>query len=248
MEQSEILIKSTLDGTMQPSLFYKANGEEKRPLLVGLHTWSFDRFNQIENMLPFAEENNFNLLLPEFRGANLAGNPECQKACGSSFACQDVMDAIQYVIDNENADAENVFLLGASGGGMMALLLAGKHPESFKAVGAFVPVCDLIEWQTHGYGKHIIACCGTEEEMRNRSPISYVEGIAKSNTKIFHGKFDPFVPRAHSIDLYKKIITINPDAHVYLDIFDGGHEMDMVLASHWILKQYKNRANVKVTT
>ena len=131
MEQKEILVTSTLDKTEQPSLFYGAVGAEKRPLLVGLHTWSFGRANQIKNMLPFAEKHNFNLLLPEFRGPNLSNNPDCKKACGSEFARQDVMDAINYVIENENVDSENVFLLGASGGGMMALLLVGKHPEKF---------------------------------------------------------------------------------------------------------------------
>ena len=58
MQQQEIYIKSTIDDTMQPSLFYKADGEEKRPLLVGLHTWSADRFNQIKVMLPYAEKFN----------------------------------------------------------------------------------------------------------------------------------------------------------------------------------------------
>ena len=72
MKQTEILVKSTLDGTMQPSLFYKSPNAN-RPLLVGLHTWSYDRFNQIENMLPFAEKNDFNQLLPEFL---LKGSPE----------------------------------------------------------------------------------------------------------------------------------------------------------------------------
>ena len=33
MQQREILIKSTMDGTMQPSLFYKSESKEKRPLL-----------------------------------------------------------------------------------------------------------------------------------------------------------------------------------------------------------------------
>ena len=51
MQQQEIFIKSTLDGTMQPSLFYASASAQKRPLLVGLHTWSYDRFNQISNML-----------------------------------------------------------------------------------------------------------------------------------------------------------------------------------------------------
>lgn len=40
----EVWISSTMDGTRQPSLFYQAEGEN-RPLLVGLHTWSYDRYN-----------------------------------------------------------------------------------------------------------------------------------------------------------------------------------------------------------
>ena len=68
MQQTEIWIPSTMDSTLQPSLFYRSDLSGKRPLLVGLHTWSWDRFNQIENMLPLAEKLGFHLLLPEFRG------------------------------------------------------------------------------------------------------------------------------------------------------------------------------------
>ena len=71
---------------MQPSLFYKSETSEKRPLLVGLHTWSHDRYNQINNMLPYAQKYDFNLLLPEFRGDNLKKNPICTQACGSIYA------------------------------------------------------------------------------------------------------------------------------------------------------------------
>jgi hypothetical protein len=42
----EILVKSTIDGSSQPSLFHKAGGRDSKPLLVGLHTWSADRFSQ----------------------------------------------------------------------------------------------------------------------------------------------------------------------------------------------------------
>lgn len=40
MRQTEIFVKSTKDESMQPSLFFKSETNEKRPLLVGLHTWS----------------------------------------------------------------------------------------------------------------------------------------------------------------------------------------------------------------
>ena len=249
MVQQEIFIQSTLDGSMQPSLFYKSGSPEKRPLLVGLHTWSFERSNQIKNMLPLAEKYDFNLLLPEFRGKNLSSNPICQQACGSELAKQDIQDAIDYLIEQDLVDKENIFLLGLSGGGHMALLMAGKCPEYFKAIGAYVPITDLARWtqENSGYAPHVIACCGTEEEMLRRSPIAYVDTIAKANLKIFHGKADPIVPVSHSIRLFNTIVEKYPKARVFLDIFDGGHEIDLQTAEYWIISQYKPAEKTLVT-
>lgn len=235
---------------MQPSLFYKCEFGEKRPLLVGLHTWSFDRFNQIENLLPMAKRLGFNLLLPEFRGANLDSNPECAKACGSQYAKADIKDAIDCVIENENADGDNVFLLGLSGGGHMALLMAGAYPEYFKAVGAFVPITNLEKWvkQNEGYARHVLACCGGDKrEMEKRSPMHYIDAIARANVKIFHGKRDTVVPPSHSLELFSAVMKKHPDASIYLDIFDGGHEIDLEVAEHWIVSQYKKSKNASVT-
>ena len=247
MKQTEILVKSTLDGSMQPSLFYKAEG--KRPLLVGLHTWSHNRFNQIDNMLPFAEKYNFNLLLPEFRGSNLVSNPACKDACGSEKAKRDIKDAIDFLVENENIDRENIFLLGLSGGGHMSLLMAGYIPEYFKAIGAYVPIADLSKWseQNAGYREHIFACCGDEEEMRKRSPKSYVDTIAKANLKIFHGKFDKVVPVSQSLELFDELMDKYPESRVFLDVFDGGHEIDMEAAMYWIISQYKETEKTAVT-
>lgn len=250
MEQREILVKSSFDGTMQPSLFYKSVSKSKRPLLVGLHTWSFDRFNQINNMLPVAEKYDFNLLLPEFRGSNLNSNLNCTLACGSEYAKQDIKDAIDYLLDNEEIDTDNIFLLGLSGGGHMALLMAGMCPEYFKAIGAYVPITDLTKWveESEGYRRHILACCGDSiEEMLKRSPISYLDTIAKANLKIFHGKHDPVVPVSHSMKLYNALMEKYPSASVYLDIFDGGHEIDMQTAVYWIMSQYKNTEKTAIT-
>jgi len=250
MKQTEILVRSTMDGSMQPSLFYKSSTNSKRPLLVGLHTWSHDRFNQINNMLPYAEKYDFNLLLPEFRGSNLKTNPVYTQACGSECAKQDIKDAIDYVIKNENVDKDNIFLLGLSGGGHMSLLMAGFCPEYFKAIGSYVPITDLEKWtkQNKDYCEHVLACCSDDvDEMKKRSPLSFVDNIAKANLKIFHGKFDPVVPLSHSLELYEKIMSRYPDARVFLDIFDGGHEIDMETAFYWILSQYKGVKKVKVT-
>lgn len=249
MEQKEIWVPSSFDGTLQPSLFYKSKSNEKRPLLVGLHTWSYGRYNQIENMLPYAEKYDFNLLLPEFRGANLLSNPYRQYACGSEYAKQDVQDAIEHVIANEAVDEENVFLLGCSGGGHMALLMAGKCPELFKAVGAYVPITDLHLWieQNKDYAPHVKACCGNEREMLVRSPVYYKDKISRANLKIFHGKFDSVVPVAQSVSFYNELLKDYPNASIYLDVFDGGHEMDMEQAMYWLLSQYERKDKIQVT-
>ena len=250
MTQTEIWVTSTLDGTQQPSLLYRSPSPEKRPLLVGLHTWSHGRFNQIGNMLPYAEKYDFNLLLPEFRGSNLTENPNRKQACGSEYAKQDIKDAIDYVIRHENVDADSVFLLGLSGGGHMSLMMAGMIPEYFAAIGASVPITDLRCWAKENaeYREHILACCGDdEEEMLRRSPVAYLDTIARANLKIFHGKFDPVVPVSHSLNLYGQLMAKYPKCRVFLDIFDGGHAIDMEAAMYWLLTQYRKKELTKVT-
>ena len=197
-----------------------------------------------------AEKYCFHLLLPEFRGSNLKSNPNCTHACGSEYAKQDIKDAIDYLLENEEIDRDNIFLLGLSGGGHMALLMAGMCPECFKAIGAFVPITDLEKWaaENEGYRPHILSCCGgSAEEMKKRSPINYIDRIASSNLKLFHGKYDDVVPVSHSLELFNAILEKHPAASVYLDIFDGGHEMDMESATHWILSQYQKEQKIKIT-
>lgn len=249
----EIYITSSLDKTEQPSLFYFC-GTDNRPLLVGLHTWSYTRTNQVDNLLPYASKHNWNLLLPEFRGSNTPSNPNCRNACGSELAKQDIFDVIEYVLSHYKIDKNHIFLLGASGGGHMTLLTVAKHPELFKAAAAFVPISDLESWYHQGnYKNSLKACLGgppTAEhiaEYRKRSPKSYMDEIAKANIKIFHGKFDSVVPVEQSINLYRDIFAKYPRSRVFLDIFDGGHEMDMERAFTWFFSQMEENALREVT-
>lgn len=251
MTQEEIYIKSTVDETMQPSLFYRAEGNEKRPLLVGLHTWSHNRTNMIQYLLKFAEEQNFSLLMPEFRGNNLTGNPNKEKACGSLYAKQDIKDAIDYVVENEGViDQNNIFLVGLSGGGHMAMLMAGYCPEYFRAIAAFAPISDLERWkgEAPSYAPHVDYCCNSDpEEMLKRSAINYYDTIARANMKIFHGRIDEVVPFRQSLDFFNEMLIRYPKAKLYLDIFHGGHQFDMNLCKNWLLSQYRPTNLQKVT-
>ena len=128
--------------------------------------------------------------------------------------------------------------------------MAGFCPEYFKAIGAYVPITNLVDWvkENQNYASHVLECCAHNiDEMLKRSPISYLDNIAKANLKIFHGKKDPIVPVSHSIKLYNALMEKYPDASVYLDIFDGGHEIDMQTAMYWIMSQYKTIEKTQVT-
>lgn len=246
--QQEILIKSSLDSSDQPALFYPAQGSH-RPLLIGLHTWSFDRFNQC-SLAQYAKELDWNLLLPEFRGPNLKTNPNCAQACASEYAMQDILDSIDHVQKLKDIDSDHLFLLGGSGGGHMALMMCAYRPKAFKAVCSFVPITDLEKWagQNAAYRDHILACCSNSaEEMKKRSPIHYPDRIAQANVKIFHGKFDQSVPVTHSVELYETVFKSHPQARVFLDVFDGGHEIDVPAAIRWFESQMEPSLYTQVT-
>lgn len=231
---NEIIVKSSLDGSDEPCLFQPAKMTGLRPLVVGLHTWSFDRKNPgtVNGLMPVAERNEWHVLFPEFRGSNLSSNPRCRQACGSKLAKQDVVDAVEFVAAHYPVDKKNIFLAGGSGGGHMALLMAAYRPDLWKRVLAFCPITDLAGWhgQNPGYTAHMEACCGgspdqTPQEYAMRSPLTYAAEIAKSRTNIYHGKSDNSVPFTHSMILFDRINQINAESKVFLEIFEGGHEI-----------------------
>lgn len=256
----EILIKSTYDHTAQPCLVHLAEGSDPAPLLVGLHTWSYDRFNQIKNLLPMAIRNNWYLILPEFRGPNLMSNPHAELACGSKAAKQDIIDAVEYMKKEHQVDEKNILLIGASGGGHMALLMAAYEPTLWKAVCSLCPLTDVRRWHderqeamdkpgSESYVKGIEACCkgapcdDNVGEYMYRSPMSYVNEIAQANVKIFHGKFDTSISYLHSLDLFTEITKKHPQSRVFLDLFDGPHIMHPDVAEKWFKEQMGINAN-----
>lgn len=227
----ELHINSSIDNNLEPSLFYQATSEN-RPLLVVLHTWSFDRFNQKDIFWPYAKQLNWNLLLPEFRGPNTTENPRAFEACGSHLAKQDIIDAINYVLQKYKINQKKIFLFGNSGGGHMSLLMAAFAPELFKAIVANCSVTDLEKWRTENpnYTKHVDYCLHGSPDNQNiaeyhdRSPIYHLAKISKAFLKITHGKHDRSVPYQHSEDLYHAIIKKYPTAKITFELTDMGHE------------------------
>ena len=241
-----IQVESTLDGTLQPSLFFRPRTEKPVPLVVGLHTWSYDRFNQAENYLPLCRKYGWALLLPEFRGPNLASNPHRADACGSFKARRDVLDAVEYVCRNHPIDRGNVFLLGCSGGGHVALLAAEDAPDVFRAVDVWCPVSDLTAWHAYltetrqRYVQDMEACLGsgpadTPGEYALRSPLERVESLKALPVSVHHGRHDDVVPYRHSVEFVRRLEAAGA-RDVYFEVFDGEHEQFPSHSFEWFAR------------
>lgn len=194
----DIRITSTMDGAEQPVLWVPPRGDRNRPLLVVLHSWSTP-YRQHAG-IPFAmwaQENGWAVIAPNFRGVN-----DHADAIGSDLAVQDVVDAIDFATSQYGVDPERVYAVGFSGGGMMSLLLAGRHPDRVTAVAAWTPVYDLIEFYRHSsatgrsYAGHIRRGCGgnptsdqsAEQECLRRSPMTYLDEARDRGVPVFIGQ------------------------------------------------------------
>lgn len=253
----EIKIKSTIDGSMEPSLFCAAEGDEKRPLVVSLHSWSFDRHNQVSTLYPVAKRNNWHVLWPDFRGNNNVENPRANEACGSQLAMQDIIDAVDYICENYNVDKDFIFLVGGSGGGHMAMMMTAYRPKLWRSVAAFCGITNLVDWhgENPGYSAKMEACCGGKpegdalEEYKKRSPINYAAEMIKANELyIYHGKYDKSVPVTHGMNMYAKTFELDKDAKVFLTVFDGGHAQLVEEAEKQFLKCLNiDNSQIKIT-
>ena len=139
----EIEYKSTLDFTTQKMLAYSSKDNTMKPLLVALHTWSYG-YDSAGNETIYAKwcvENNWVMIHPDFRGMN-----NTPKAMGSKWAVQDIADAVEYIREREKIDSDRIYLVGASGGGHMAMLAAGKLPHIWAGVSAWVGIYDILQW------------------------------------------------------------------------------------------------------
>ncbi|MCA9164213.1 MAG: prolyl oligopeptidase family serine peptidase [Planctomycetales bacterium] len=218
-ERLKVMIPSTIDRVEQlcyvmlPDKF-DAEGEPA-PLLVSLHSWSGDCEQRKPDLEAGAAERGWIYLAPNFRGPN--DDPD---ACGSEKAQQDILDAVEWAKKTYRIDSRRVYLTGASGGGHMTLLMAGRHPGVWAAASAWVGISDLKAWhEKHAatrYGQMMRACCGgapgdseaVDREYRERSPLTHLKNAVNLPLDISAGIHDGHtgsVPIWHSLAAFNVI-------------------------------------------
>ena len=221
-EVKEVRIRSTADQTEQPALWWTpGDARDAIPLLVGLHTWSGD-FQQTASSTPYWEwcrQQGWHFIHPNFRGVN-----RTPQALGSDLAVQDVVDAVNWAKSNANVDARRIYLIGVSGGGHLALLMAGRHPEIWAGVSAWCGIFDVARWHAEHtkngkpdrYASDIESVlggapdtAGRQADARHRSPAKWLAGATGVPLDIAAGLHDGragSVPFRHSLDAYNTVV------------------------------------------
>lgn len=216
----DVRIPSTMDDHEQPALWLPPSGDGPQPLLVVVHSWSTDYLQHLG--IPFAEwaeDSGWGMINPDFRGVN--DNPD---ATGSDLAVQDVLDAIDFAAEQAQIDEDRVYIVGFSGGGMMSLLMAGRHPDRFAGAVAWVPIHDLNTWYEYNveeqpdaaYPDQIRSSCGGDpttddaarDECERRSPVAYLDAARDAGVPVYvgHGLSDEIVPPTHSLWAFNQLV------------------------------------------
>lgn len=217
-------VKSTFDGTMQPCYFWAPVRAKDMavPLIVGLHTWSGDwhHTTSYASVLNFAKKNGWAMIGPNYRGAN-----DHVDACGGDAAIQDIIDAVDFAKREVRIDPKRIYIIGGSGGGHMALLMAGRHPEIWAGCVAFCPISDLSRWYSESkmnhpgrdpeYAQMMESVCGGNpedkpEEYAKRSPLTWLQNARRAGVPVYiatgiHDGWTGSVPVGHAIRAYNAL-------------------------------------------
>lgn len=232
-----------VDGTAQPAVVMIPAGTDlrgvPRPLLVSLHGWGGDVTWRDLEMERAAMEAGWIYLWPDFRGPNFN-----TKACGSELAQYDILEAVSWAETHLPVDPRRVYLTGTSGGGHMALLMAGRTPSVWAAVSAWASITDLAQWyqdDTLGYRMHLEACTGgapgsssaVDAQYRARSPVTWLAAAAGLPVDIAAGIRDghPDSTNAGTVPINQSLIAFNVLARATNAAEITPAEMNQLMAS-----------------
>ena len=226
-------VTSSQDGSLQKVIYWRPESAAHDaegpavPLIVFLHSWS-GGFEQGPPWIDRAKKLGWVLVAPDFRGPN--SRPE---ACASDLASQDILDAVAYARRDARIDTSRIYLVGGSGGGHMALVMAARAPELWAAVSAWVPISDLTAWHAestarkNNYAKMIEQCCGgkpgpaTEAAYRHRSPLFHLaaaKGVPLDINAGIHDGHTGSVPVSHSLRAFNVLAA--PDKQISSEDID----------------------------
>jgi poly(3-hydroxybutyrate) depolymerase len=239
--RERIQVRNTLDGTLQDSYLVvpsHVRSTAPRAMAVLLHSWSSDLELRSPDMEAEAETRDWLLLVPNFRGRN--DHPE---ACGSPLAQQDILDAVSWVRTHYAVDEKRIYVLGASGGGFMTMLMAARHPQTWAAASASVGISDLRAWydehRDDNYAAMMRGCFGggpsdsdrLAEVYRERSPLTYLRPDLGIPIDLWAGRRDQTVSARHTLLAFHALAPASLSETEIGNVLspDGGHTSEVAV-------------------
>lgn len=207
---TEIAYPLSSDKSNGKALFRATASEQERPLFVALHSWSADHTRPYPEWLHYCVDKDWAFIEPNFRGPN--NNPD---AMCSDIALQDILDAVKYACQKTRVDIKRIYLSGFSGGGMAALVLAGRYPHIWAGVSVWCPLTDVRKWYEYRralggkedqYANELMQVVGGDPlkdvkaamECARRSPVTWLHNAGDLPISICVGIQDNIIPNSHS--------------------------------------------------
>ncbi|MCF8304461.1 MAG: S9 family peptidase [Bacteroidales bacterium] len=179
----------------------------------------------------FAAAKDFFVFYPNYRASSGRGVDFTMAGFGDLLGkeYEDVLDGIDYLVEEGKVDPERVGIGGGSYGGYFAAWSATKFTERFAASVVFVGVTNQVSkrnitdipWEDYlvhwGFWTH-----EDYDKVWEASPVKYAHQ-SKTPTLILHGEEDPRIPVTQGEELYRAM-KMHGEAPVRFVVYPGeGH-------------------------
>lgn len=237
MGKQEVVTYKAKDGLEIQGIFiHPVNPANKNPMITVVHGGPeahYDNGWLTAYSMPgqMGAGQGYAVFYPNYRGSTGRGLEFAKSSQGDPAGKEfdDIIDGIDYLIENKNVDRSKVGVTGGSYGGYATAWMSTRHTERFAAGVMFVGISNnLSKWGTSDIPEEMFLVHSRKriwddyEFFLDRSPIKYA-GQAKTPLLIMHGKEDTRVSPGQSYELYRHIKT-RTDTPVRLVLYPGeGH-------------------------
>ncbi|CAK7327161.1 unnamed protein product [Dovyalis caffra] len=213
---------------------YSKESDACDPLIVALHGGPHSvLLSSFMKSFAFLSSLGYSLLIVNYRGSLGFGDEALQSLPGKvgSQDVNDVLTAVDHVIDMGLANPSKVAVIGGSHGGFLTTHLIGQAPDKFVAAAARNPVCnlasmvgttDIPDWcyvETYGVeGKTKFTEAPSAEDLalfHSKSPISHISKV-KTPTIFLLGAQDLRVPLSNGLQYARALKEKGVDVKVLM--------------------------------
>lgn len=123
---------------------------------------------------------------------------------------EDLIDGVNWLVAEQQGDADNVGVYGGSYGGFMTFMALFRAPDVFKSGAALRPVTDWTQYN-HDYTAGILNTPDIDPDAYKRSsPIEYADAF-RGHMLISHGMIDDNVFYQDSVRLAQRLIELKKE-------------------------------------